>query len=591
MSHVSTAEELVKRYAHERAKRLRPSGNDQYVEVPGDGHLARFIKDPNATGQTRPAARREVEVLILGAGMSGLMSAARLIERGITDLLVVEKGADVGGTWYWNRYPGVRCDVESHIYIPLIEELGRIPSEQYASGAEILEHCRRIAGEYDIYRRTLLETNVIEIKWNESARRWDTWTDRGDVLASRFLILGGGRQHRLRLPGIQGIERFQGHSFHTSRWDYEYTGGGTAGGLTKLRDKRVAIIGTGATGVQCVPYLAQDTSELLVVQRTPCAVDSRSNAPTDASWAAALGPGWQEERMANFEAFLRGDTPETMVNDQWGEIWGRQTTGESYETDAEVRSMLLDEDLRQMERIRTRIDSTVKDKRTAEALKPYYYRFCKRPTFNDDYLEAFNRPNVWLVDTDGRGVDEIVERGLVVAGRLYEVDCIIYATGQEFGAIPPRSGEFKLVGRDESLVKKWEDGVKSLHGILTHGFPNMFYVGGREQSANTVNGHFLIAKQASHVAEVVHTLLSRNVEVADLRLEAEEAWGRVIAERSPEDLQDCTPSIFNGEGSGRSFFTLVYGGSPFEYFSILEDWRRTDMNRDLEVSYGVEDVT
>lgn len=258
---------LREKYRAERDKRLRAEGNEQYVEIAGE--FAHYLDDPYTERIERKPLTDNVEIAIIGGGFGGLLVGARLREAGFDDIRLIEKGGDVGGTWYWNRYPGAACDVESYVYLPLLEELGKIPSEKYAHAAEILQHSRDIATHYDLYRNACLQTEVTELRWDESDDRWVISTDRGDAMRARFVVLANGPLHRPKLPGIPGIEGYRGHSFHTSRWDYEYTGGDENGNLTGLADKRVGIIGTGATAVQCVPHLGAAAKELYVFQRTP----------------------------------------------------------------------------------------------------------------------------------------------------------------------------------------------------------------------------------------------------------------------------------------------------------------------------------
>ena len=408
---------LRDKYRAERDKRLRADGNEQYLEVVGE--YERYIHDPYVDPIEREPLFDEVEVLIIGGGFGGLLAGARLREAGIDDIRVVEKGGDFGGTWYWNRYPGAACDVESYIYLPLLEEIGYIPKEKYSMAAEILEHSRAIGRHFDLYRNACFQTEVTAMRWDEADGRWLVTTNRGDEMRARYICMASGPLHRPKLPGIPGIDSFQGHTFHTSRWDYDYTGGDSDGNLTGLADKRVGIIGTGATAVQCVPHLGAGAKELFVFQRTPSSIDVRDNRPTDPEWASSLPDGWQERRMENFNHLVSGvPESEDLVNDGWTDIIGnllirlRRESGDM--SPAGLAKTMELADFEKMEQIRDRVDTIVNDPNTAEALKPYYRQFCKRPCFHDGYLATFNRPNVTLVDTDGRGVKRITERGVVV---------------------------------------------------------------------------------------------------------------------------------------------------------------------------------
>ena len=292
-------EKLRRKYMEERDKRLRADGNDQYLEL--KGQLAHYLDDPYTPVTPREPKTDHVTFAFIGGGFAGLVTAARLKEAGINDVRIIEKGGDFGGTWYWNRYPGAQCDTASMVYMPLLEETGHMPTEKYAHAPEILEHCRRIGKQFGLYDNALFHTEVTDLKWDEAHSRWIIHTNRGDAFTAQFIGMGTGPLHVPKLPGIAGIENFKGHSFHTSRWDYDYTGGDPSGApMDKLADKRVGIIGTGATSVQCVPHLARAAKELYVFQRTPSSVDVRANAPID--------PGLVfDHRVARLAAALAGE--------------------------------------------------------------------------------------------------------------------------------------------------------------------------------------------------------------------------------------------------------------------------------------------
>jgi cyclohexanone monooxygenase len=466
-------EALRAKYAEERDKRLRADGNAQYLEV--TGKFAHFLDDPYVERTPRDALTDEVEVAIIGGGFGGLLAGARLREAGVEDLRIIEKGGDFGGTWYWNRYPGAQCDIESYIYLPLLEEVGYIPREKYSFAPEIMAHSQAIGRKYDLYRNACFQTEVTELRWDEEDQRWEIRTNRGDRMKARFVCMSNGPLNRPKLPGIEGIESFQGHTFHTSRWDYAYTGGDPNGNLENLAGKRIGIIGTGATAVQCVPHLAETSEHLHVFQRTPSSIDARGNRPTDPGWAAKLAPGWQRDRMHNFNVLVTGGyQEEDLVSDGWtdiirnlGIISARRAQTESLTLEDMAKNVEL-ADFQKMEQIRARVDELVDDPETAEALKPYYRQFCKRPCFHDEYLQAFNRPNVTLVDTDGRGVERITDKGIVANGVEYELDCIIFATGFEVGTSYSRRAGYEIVGRNGlTLTDKWADGMKTLHGFQT----------------------------------------------------------------------------------------------------------------------------
>jgi cyclohexanone monooxygenase len=573
---------LRERYRRERDKRLRADGNEQYRNVTGE--LARFVDDPYVEpGFAREPLTDEVDVLVVGGGFGGLLMGARLRDAGIEDLRIVEKAGDFGGTWYWNRYPGAQCDIESYIYLPLLEEIGYVPQEKYSHAPEILAHAQAIGRKYGLYDATCFQTEVTALHWDEEARRWTVHTNRDDRMRARFVCMANGPLHRPKLPGIPGVERFAGHAFHTSRWDYDYTGGGPDGGLVKLADERVGIIGTGATAVQCVPHLGEHARHLYVFQRTPSSIDVRGNAPTDPDWAASLGEGWHRHRMENFNTLVSGGfAPEDLVNDGWTDIIRkllfRAKQGELELTPEGIAKSAEIADFEKMEEIRARVDAIVEDPATAEALKPWYRQFCKRPCFHDDYLPTFNRPNVTLVDTDGRGVEKIVPEGVVVDGTLYELDCLIFATGFEVGTDYTRRAGYEIHGTGGvKLTDRWRDGVATMHGIFSHGFPNCFLIQ-NAQAGFTANFPHLLAEVSTHIAHVLRQALDAGATRVEATQEAEDAWVARVLEKAGvgmDFLESCTPGYYNNEGKlgERAIQNGFYGGGPVEYFAILKAWR------------------
>jgi cyclohexanone monooxygenase len=586
-------EALRRKYREERDKRLREDGNEQYLEVAGE--FAHFLDDPYAEpGFEREPLTDEVEVLIVGGGFGGLLAGARLRQAGVEDIRIVDPASDFGGTWYWNRYPGIACDVESYTYLPLLEEVGYVPKEKYSYGREILEHSQAIARRFDLYRDTCFQTRVEALRWDEDEARWIVTTNRNDRMKAHYLCLATGPLNRPKLPGIPGIEDFEGHSFHASRWDYRYTGGDSEGNLTGLRGKRVGIIGTGATAVQCVPHLGEWAERLYVFQRTPSSIDVKKNPPTDPEWAKSLEPGWHQHRMDNFNALVSGvPQAEDLVDDGWTDLIGKllvgMQQGQSTDLSAEEIARAVEiADFEKMEEIRARVDSIVRDPATAEALKPYYRQFCKRPCFHNEYLETFNRPNVTLVDTKGKGVERITKGGVVVDGREYEVDCLIYASGFEVGTDYSRRAGFEIYGRaGQSLTEKWADGVRTLHGMHAHGFPNCFFMS-NPQAGFTANYPHLLGEQAKHLCYIIRTAIERGLRKVEVSEEGETAWVAQCLAKSrlgTEFLESCTPGYYNNEGktSERSAQNGFYGGGSIEFFAILEDWRSKGQLEGMEL--------
>ena len=583
---------LRAKYKAERDKRLRADGEDQYLEVSGRfAHYA--VDDPYVEpGFTRAPLTDEIDVAIIGGGFSGLLAGARLREAGIKNFRIIEAGGDFGGTWYWNRYPGAQCDIESYCYLPLLEELNVIPKEKYSYAPEIFEHSQRIGREYKLYDVTCFQTRVTSLDWDSKSKRWIVSTNRDDKMQARFVIMAMGPASRPKLPGIPGIDDFEGHSFHTSRWDYGYTGGDTRGGLVKLADKRVAVIGTGATAIQCVPFVAKHAKQLYVFQRTPSSVDLRGNKPTDPAWVKTLTPGWQRARRENFAGILTGQPFEVdLVNDGWTDIFRNVLAipkSDTPMTPEEIGRTMELADFRKMNSIRARVDNTVANEATAEALKPWYRQFCKRPTFNDEYLPAFNQPNVELVDvSQAKGVERITKKGVVANGKEYEVDCIIFASGFEITTAFKRRAGIEINGEGgKSLFDHFADGFKTLHGFSTRGFPNWFYIG-ISQNALSVNMTAMFDEQARHIAYIIKETQARQGKTVQPLQEAQDAWVDLISKMQINNrafFEACTPGYYNNEGTLRTGLgagTYTPGINAFN--AMLQEWREQGEMKGLEV--------
>ncbi|GAA3719414.1 NAD(P)/FAD-dependent oxidoreductase [Nonomuraea antimicrobica] len=585
---------LRRKYREERDKRLRPDGNDQYRRL--TGRFSPNLDDPYLPVIEREPRTDHVTVAFVGGGFAGLVTGARLKEAGVEDVRIVEKGGDFGGTWYWNRYPGAQCDTASFVYMPLLEETGHMPTEKYAHAPEILEHCRRIGKHYGLYDHALFHTEVVGLEWDEARSRWTVRTDRGDAFTAQFVAMGIGPFNVPKLPGIPGIEDFGGHAFHTSRWDYAYTGGDPSGApLDRLADRRVALIGTGATAVQCVPHLARACRELYVFQRTPSSVDVRDNRPTDPEWFATIAtPGWQQRWLENFTANQSGGrAEEDLVMDGWTDLARRYRTRINAVPPGQLTQDTLlaafeDSDFEKMEEIRARVDAVVDDPETARGLKAWYRQLCKRPCFHDEYLQAYNLPGTHLVDTDGKGVERITERGVVAAGHEYEVDCVIYASGFEVGTDYTRRSGYDPVGRGGlRLSDHWSAGMRTLHGIHVHGFPNAFLVQPTQGANHISNIPHNLTEAGRTIAATVRHALDHGYARVEATREAEEGWVTLLLSGAGRLLgsPDCTPGYYNNEGQDRGLKDRLNVGHPHgavAYFAFIDRWRTSGDFEGLE---------
>ncbi|MFI4935523.1 MAG: flavin-containing monooxygenase [Caulobacterales bacterium] len=544
------------KFAEARDLRLkyRPEGTAQFTsELTGE--LARYEIDPYAhDSDARDPIDDTVECLFIGGGFSALLTAARLRERGVTSIRIVERGADVGGTWYWNRYPGAACDVPSYDYLPLLDEMDYVPSRLYAKGPEIFAHCQAIARRYDLYDLAVFRTTVTSTTWDDKEKLWRIGTDRGDTMKARFVICANGTLSKPKLSKIHGMETYRGHSFHSSRWDYAYT----EDDLSGLKDKVVGIIGTGASAVQAIPRLAAAAKELYVFQRTPSGIDLRNDRPTDPEWVARLPQGWQQARRQKH-------------------IRGREADADKK---AELAALSREEKIRLQEnqnidhmmRIHRRIEEIVEDKATAEALKPWYMFMCKRPCFDDEYLPAYNRPNVHLVDTKGKGITEINEHGPVFEGRTYPLDLLIYATGFEV----QKTGIYNEIrGRGgKEINETYADGLRTLFGVHTHGYPNLFIMGGYQASFQ-FNLTFMLQTQGDHIAECIAYARDHGCNEIDVSPDTEEWWVQeVIKHRGKTSRNaDCTPGYYNFEGEFNRRQDGNYNGGFLQYFTHMQSIR------------------
>jgi cyclohexanone monooxygenase len=559
-------ETMREKYRAERDKRLHTAGTDQYIFA--DGKYEQFDTDPYAS----PPPKREplsesLDVLVIGGGLGGLQLGAALRRNGIDNFRMLDVAADFGGTWYWNRYPGLRCDVESYIYLPFLEETGHIPTERYVRGSEILAYCQKLGRHFQLYERALFQTRVTGLVWNEAESCWRVETSRGDNFKARFVVTQSGIFNRIQLPGIPGIEDFKGCSFHSARWNYDFTGGSSDDAMDKLHDKKVGIIGTGATSLQVVPELAKAASHLTVFQRTPTAVGIRDNGPTNVAWFKSLPPGWQKARKISFNQIANGENVDCPVDDGWARFFRHmiaaaesiplsKRTPETVATAQEVADYQLNEI------VRARVDQYVRDPQVASRLKAYYRTQCKRPGFSDDFLSVFNQDNVNLVDVSS-GIDRVTARGVVVEGIEHELDCLIFCTGFELGTTWTHQAGYDVVGRHgKRLSDKWAKALRTYHGLYSHGFPNIFFMG-LTQTGTTISVPHMLQEQADHIIYVIKHCVTEGMTVVEATEEAETAWQKVIGQvnevRRPYQ-QACTPGYFNADGKPEDMRSAIGSG-------------------------------
>ena len=562
MKHEQTYyDEIKEKFAEQRDLRLklRPEGTAQFISD-FSGPLEKHAEDPHADNITARAAINDaVEVLFIGGGFSALLTSARLRQRGIESIRIVERGSDVGGTWYWNRYPGVACDVVSYDYLPLLDELDYVPQRHYSQGEEILNHCKAIARKYNLYDLAVFQTTVISTTWLEDEQVWCLKTDRGDTMKAKFVICANGTLSKPKLARIAGIESYRGHSFHTSRWDYHYTGQN----LDHLNDKVVGIIGTGATAVQAIPALGKQSKELYVFQRTPSSIDIRDDWETDQTWANSLQPGWQTVRRN--KAIRQSQPTEKQLQQR-----------RKYNPEEKIQRQE-NSNIDYMMRIHRRIEQEVDDPVVAEALKPWYMFMCKRPCFHNEYLATYNRPNVHLIDTQGEGVTEIREQGPIFRDRQFNLDLLIYATGFEV----QKTGIYnKIIGKAGlNLEDKYSSGIQTLFGIHSAGYPNLFIMGGYQASFQ-FNLTYMLQTQGDHIADCIAHTRENSFDTIEATAKAEQWWVQEVINHRGKTTrnEDCTPGYYNFEGETQRRQDGNYNGGITRYLNHMET-SREDMTK------------
>ncbi|KAH6870242.1 hypothetical protein BKA58DRAFT_173338 [Alternaria rosae] len=579
-------EQLLQRYHKERDKRLTEAGEGQYINVRSK-EIQDLAKDPwvdyNDPRIQNPPLKdgSSIKFLIIGAGHNGLLFGCRLAEAGFSgrDIVCVDTAGGFGGTWYWNRYPGLMCDVEGYIYLPLLEETGYVPKHKYSYGAEIRGQNERAAKHFGIQGQfcTKIDSQI----WDDDRGVWVVTMTRtlGEnakpetiTVFAEFVVIAGGVLNVPKIPKLPGWEKLRNNKqvFHSARWDYEYTGGNQEQpDLHKLKDKVVAIVGTGATSVQIVPELAKWAKHVYVVQRTPSYCGYRGNRLTDEEHFKALSKekGWQNSRRINFNAWTTNSTDghePNLVNDGWthtpasagilGSTWKIVEAQDVGKHISDLHKL----DRQRTDLLRKRIDDVVKDKDTAEKLKPWYGSWCKRPTFHDDYLEAFNQANVTLIDTDGKGMDAYSENGFVVGGQEYEIDALILATGfvATAGIDPAEKLNAIIKGRNgETIAHKFETASNPpVFGIAMSNFPNLFghFNRGSPAAWNFTSVFDTMAKYFAQTVKKAHVKAKDGQRlIIEADPESENMWGEEAKKTAAwyAALQSCTPSYFNGEGA------------------------------------------
>lgn len=619
--------QVEKRYGEERAKRLRDVGNDQFVDISVVDKFQSFLEDPFVDLAKVKDAKsmfpdNRCHLLILGAGWGGLLYAIRMIQAGVRpeDIRIIDPAGGFGGTWYWNRYPGLTCDIESYCYLPLLEETGYIPKQRYSTGEEIRTYAESAAQKWGVADKAVFQTKAKKLVYDENAKEWQVEIEQKRTgeqpqtlnIRSTFVATVNGALNWPKLPGIPGILDYKGDIFHSSRWNYALTGGSPEDAtLSKLKGKRVAVVGTGCTAVQIIPEVAHWAEHVYVIQRTPAAVDHRVHWKTDPEWfrkEVATGPGWQRERLRNFHLhFTTEKQPEVdLVNDNWTSavgmcaIAGNKAGPKTPDDLPAYMQKLHTLDLPRQERVRKRVEQEVKDPAVAKKLQAWYPTWCKRPAFHDTYLETFNRDNVTLVDTDGKDPDRITADSIVVGGESYPVDLIVCATGfrAPFTGSPAQKANIPIIGSNGvSMSEEWaKNGPSTQHGVLDHNFPNLF-LSGPWQASNSPNYLFnvdALARESAHILAEAKRRAEGCPFTVRTSAAAAQDWGMQVLMRSAPmaAIIGCTPGYFNVEGGIDKVppeYQMIlaksglWGHGIEDFMSVIDAWREEGSMQGIEV--------
>ncbi len=503
------------------------------------------------------------DAVIVGAGFAGLYMLHKLRQLGLT-ARVYEAGTGVGGTWYWNRYPGARCDVVSVEYsYQFSEELQQEWewSERYATQPEILRYINHVADRFDLRRDIQFETRVTAARFDEAAGRWRVETDRGDRVSAQFCVMATGCLSSANLPDFPGRDSFRGETYHTGRWPHEgvdFTG------------KRVAVIGTGSSAIQSVPLIARQASQLTVFQRTASYTIPAHNTPLQAEEVAAIKRDYRGFRERNklqpFGVDFRTSSQSALATppeEREREYEDRWTRGGLSFLGA-FADLMFDREANHTaaDFIRRKIASIVKDPAVAAKLAPSQIVGCKRLCVDTGYYETFNRPNVALVDVSASPIEAITPTGLRVGGRDYEVDCIVFATG--FDAMTGALLKIDVRGRGgQTLQQKWEAGPRTYLGLQTAGFPNLFTITGPGSPSVLTNMLPSIEQHVEWIAECISYLAEHRLHTVEATTAAEDAWVEQVNAVANRTLYPgCSSWYLGANVPGKPRVFMPYIGFP-----------------------------
>ena len=504
------------------------------------------------------------DAVVIGAGFSGMHMLKSLRDRLGLKVRVYEAGETVGGTWYWNRYPGARCDSDSYVYCftwdkQLLQEWEW--SERYPEQPEILRYLEHVAARHDLKRDIRFNTRVTGAEFDEGANLWRVRTDKGEEVAARYLITAVGTLSATNIPPVEGLERFKGRWYHTSQFP--------KGGVD-FTGKRVAVVGTGATGVQAIPVIAQQAKHLTVFQRTANYCVPARNGKVD--------PEVVQARKAEYDAIMQRVRESPFGQERWPmQKSVLETPPEEREREfdrmwdaggfdfwlANYQDMLTDREANEIcaEYLRRKIRATVKDPAVAERLIPKGHPYgTKRQPLDTNYFETFNKDNVLLVDakTDG-AIEEITEKGIRAGGKEYEFDTIVFATGFDAMTGPLRALGIKGRG-GRALAEEWADGPHTYLGVAVAGFPNLFTITGPQSPSVLTNMPVAIEQHVEWITGCIDAMRREGRTVIEATPEAQDAWVAHVNEAIAGTLFPAANSWYMGAnipGKPRTFLPYL----------------------------------
>jgi cyclohexanone monooxygenase len=531
--------------------------------------------NPRAHSRAAGSSIKSFDVVVIGAGFAGLYALHRLRDQMGVSAHVFDAASDVGGTWYWNRYPGARCDIESiHYSYSFSEELQQewVWSERFASQPEILNYLNHVADRFDLRKDIQFNTRITSLVWDDKNKVWEVGTEEGIIARCKYLIAGTGNLSVAKKPDFKGFEKFKGEIYATGSWPHE---------KVDFTGKRVGVIGAGASGIQAITEIAKEAAHLTVFQRTPNFASPIGNGPLTPEAVKQVKARYKEIRAKSRNSFGGMPYDKALPSAIAATPTERRRVYDDCYWDGGFR-MIFDsfQDLlfnresndTAAEYICAKIRERVKDPKVAEMLTPKGYPYgTKRPPLETKYYETYNRDNVTLVDIKSTPIEEVTEHGIRTSNAEFELDVIVLAIG--FDAMTGPLLSMGIVGRDGlALNKKWADGPHTYLGITTHGFPNLFFITGPQSPSVLYNMPLAIEDHVEFATDAIRYLREHDLDVMEPTQEAETQWGALVDSIAQKTLLPGTDSWYTGANiPGKPRVCMIYLGGAPSYRKICAD--------------------